>query len=175
MIEQKFKELSLEYNCDFDHFEYIVEGRAGSKIQISVYTTKVVYRNIPIDIKFEFGNHNLAEFKFQLVLSEQAPEFEIITRDNFTRLISFNKEIWSVKCKDTHVASSLKKVLNSSRLTEMADNTTFEPNIKGYKNSNKFYLYTKYYLGFHNKEQSLKLVLDYHKNMIDYFIEKYFI
>jgi hypothetical protein len=173
MIEQAFQELANEYGTTYNFTEYNVDGTIGSKIPILNYTLQIVHAGIPVDIKFEFGNHNLAEFDFELPLSRKIPDFEIVALDVFERMISFKKGRWKIACNDEGFKSSLTRVLESSDINELAKKEAFEPKITGVYQDGKYIVKTVYYLGFNNKEQSLKVVADFNKMLIDFIVERY--
>jgi hypothetical protein len=173
MIEQAFQKLANEYGSKYNFTEYNVAGTIGSKIPILNYALQIIHAGIPIDIKFEFGNHNLAEFNFELPLSRKMPDFEIVARDVFERLLSFKKGRWKIACNDEGFKSLLSKMLESSDINELAKKEAFEPTITGSAESGKYSVKTLYYLGFNNKEQSLKIVADFNKLLIDLIVERY--
>lgn len=172
MIEQKFQELAKEYNTEYNQTDFSVGGTVGSKVHISIYTLQVIYKEVILDIKFEFGNHNLAKFYCEIPILSNKDAFEIQTRENILRLFGFNKDIFKIKCENKNLTLLLKNKLDLCGLSEMAKNTAFEPQIKGSCKNDFFSIDTVYYLGFTNKEQSLKIVADFYKEMISYIVDQ---
>ena len=169
MIKSKFTEISKLFNYDYEINEFTVDGSLGSKISISIHKLELKYQNTPIKIIYEFGNSNVAEIKLIIELNEKCKNFKITTSDNFWRLISFNKNVWNIYCKNQNTKNYLFNSLKNFSLTKMAENSTFEPIIKGQIESNYFIINTKFYLGFKNKEESILPIINFHKSLIEYF------
>ncbi len=171
MFYQKFQDIVNEFDCEFDYVEYEVDGNLGSKLAISIYILKVFYRNVTIDVKFELGNHSIAEFYFEIFPNRILPKFAIEAKDNFTRLFNFNQKVWNINWDDALTSFQLRRILDASELTNLAKEEAFEPQIIGEKIRNKIGMRTKYFLGFNNKENSLRTVLKYNFAMIDFFLD----
>jgi hypothetical protein len=174
MIKQEFEELANQHNTQYHLKEFNVGGTIGSKIPIAVYTLQIHHREITVNIKFEFGNHNLAEFDFELPHLAARPGFTIAARDVFERLFSFNKSRWKMNCKDGVFKSSLISFVENSAINELAKKEAFEPTIQGAGDSAKYSVKIRYYLGFSNKEQSLKIVCGFCVGLIDFIKDRKF-
>ena len=170
MIKSKFIEISNLLNCKYEVKDFIVEGSLGSKLPITIHNLQVAHKGIFINIKYEFGNSNVGEIKIKIRTENKLTEFEVGTTDNFLRLITFEKRIWKIKCKNINIENHLIKSLKSFGLTQMAQETTFEPQIIGKNENDSYIIYTKFYLGFNNKENSLLPMIEFHKNLIDFYI-----
>lgn len=167
MIESSFKTAAEKYNGTYEVSHFNVAGNRGSINPISIYTFSMSYKDVLINVKYEFGNYNLAEVIFQIPTSEATLDFKIETRDNFSRLFTSKKNPWKIISKNNLFTSKISNALQSSGLTKMADETSFEPTIIG-KNTDGNYLFTtKFYLGFENKENSLDAVLHFHQIIIE--------
>ncbi|MCB0457658.1 MAG: hypothetical protein R2776_03680 [Flavobacteriaceae bacterium] len=173
MIDSKFKELANLYHTEYKREDYKVTGQLFSKLPITVYTIQIIHQNIPIDISFEFGNHNVADFKFKLDLNQRTPNFTITTLDNFSRIFRFHKNTWKIDCKDELMKSSLQRILRTSGFEDLAKKELFEPNIEAKHNSVNYEIKIFYYLGFNNKEDSLFLVTEFCKLLIDTLKNRY--
>ncbi|MFP9113684.1 hypothetical protein ACLI1A_07060 [Flavobacterium sp. RHBU_3] len=171
MIAQQFQELANQHDTQYYIKELKVSGTVGSKLPVAIYTLHIHHRDIPINIKFEFGNHNLAEFDFELPHSATRPDFVIEARDVFERLFSFNKNRWKINCEHGVFKSSLLNLVERSTLNELAKQEAFEPKITGKKTPDSYTVKVVYYLGFNNKEQSLKVVTNFCTSLIDFIID----
>jgi hypothetical protein len=168
MIKSKFIEISNLLNCKYEVEDFTVEGSLGSKLPITIHNLQLEYKGVFINIKFEFGNSNVGEIKFKIRTENKLTEFEVGTTDNFWRLITFEKRIWKIKCQNINIENHLIKSLKSFGLTQMAEKTTFEPQITGKNELDFFVINTKFYLGFENKENSILTLINFHKSLIEY-------
>lgn len=173
MIESKFREISQKINGKYNLTNFIVDGSLGSKITISIHSLNFIYKEILIDIKYEFGNSNVAEVKLSLDTKIEVPYFEMETKDNFSRLFSTEKNPWRIKSKNNQMSSNIKTFLRKTGLTNLANDECFEPIMKGENIDGRYFFNTKFYLGFNNKENSLSSIITFHKELIDYLKKNY--
>lgn len=173
MIEDKFIQLAKKYNCEYRVQNFTVNGLRGSKLPITIYSITINYSGIDINVTFEFGNSNMAEFKFELKPVKRIPSFSLSTRDNFARLFYQRNRVWNISCKNEIFERKIIKFLTDSGLNRLANEEAFEPLIQG-GFSNNFYVFSaKYYLGIYKKDESLELMLKFQFSMIDFFILNY--
>lgn len=142
-------------------------GNKGAVNPISIYTFTLNHRDVTVKVKYEFGNFNLAEVEFVVPAEIKVSEFKLETKDNFSRWFSFNKSFWEIKSESTLFTSKLMDVLRQSSLTNLANDTSFEPIMSGINNLQTYTFSTKFYLGFTNKEDSIIPVIEFHKQIID--------
>ena len=173
MIENKFIELAEKYNCEYTVENFKVNGSLGSKLPITIYAITINHSGVDIYIVFDFGNSNMAEFRFELKFENKIPEFYLSTRDNFIRLFNKKNRVWNITCKNEIFANKIKKMLSDSGLERLAKDEAFEPLIEGVFLDNIYVFTAKYYLGFYKKEESLDLMLKFQFEMIDYYILNY--
>lgn len=173
MIESKFIEVSKKYDGKYNLSNFAVKETLGSKLPISIHSLDLTHKEIPINITYEFGNSNLAEVKFEMYVQIKVPDFELETKDHFSRLFSFKKDPWKIKPLNSQLSVNIIGYLNSTGLTKMANDESFEPIMKGIFNAGIYEFNTKFYLGFNNKENSITPIIEFHKALIDHFKERY--
>ncbi|BCY29556.1 hypothetical protein [Flavobacterium okayamense] len=173
MIENKFIELAQLYNCEYKVENFTVNGLIGSKLPVTIYSITINYSGIDIDVVFEFGNSNMAEFRFELKFGNRIPNFYLSTRDNFFRLFYERSRVWNISCKNEIFEKKIFKILTDSGLNRLANEEAFEPLIEGNFSNNVYVFSAKYYLGFYKKDESLELMLKFLFSMIDFFILNY--
>ncbi len=173
MFESIFKEISELYSCSYKSEHFKVYGEMLSILPISIYTLDLIHNEIPINITYEFGNHNIAEIKFEFNSINQITEFHLHTKSNFLRLFDYKKKIWKIKCESKSMINKIKSILRLVEYTKMAQKAAFEPLINGIYSNGKYYVNTKFYLGFDNKENSIIPTIEFHKNLIDFLTNKY--
>ena len=81
--------------------------------------------------------------------------------------------MWISKCKNRILEKTLLDHLKTTGLTELAEKEAFEPIVKGYTKSGSYFLNTKFYLGFNNKENSLEPMVIFFKKMLEYIYKNY--
>lgn len=168
MIEFSFKSAAEKYNGTYEVSHFNVAGIRGSINPISIYTFSMSYKDVLVNVKYEFGNYNLAEVLFEIPTSDSTVDFKIETRDNFSRLFSSKKNPWKITTKNNLFTSKLSNALKSSGLNKMADESSFEPTITG-KNADATYFFkTTFYLGFEDKEHSLNPIIDFYQKVIEF-------
>ena len=167
MFEKIFNDLSKKSNAVYTNESYKVDGDLGSKLPITIHYLDYPYQDTIIYLRYELGDYNLAEINIALD-QYQGPDFEIRARDQMTRLLSFNKKVWTIKCKNPKLERYLEISLNDTGLTKIARESTFEPEIKGEYKGSIYTLYTCYSLAFQNKEQSIEPIIKFYKMLIDY-------
>ena len=170
MIESEFKKLAEKEKCEYKVKNFVVDGSIGSKLPISIYTINLLYTDIVLEIKFELGNSNIAESKFQIIASKNLPNFELVTRSHFSRLFFKSEQIWEIVCYDSEFKKVILNFLNVSGLNEIAKKEAFEPIIEGNYKNGIYSFSIKYYLGFNEKEKSLFPIVEFQKKIIDFLI-----
>jgi hypothetical protein len=171
MFESEFKKLAEKEKCEYKVKNFVVDGSIGAKLPISIYTINLLYNDIDLEIRFELGNSNVAESKFQIIASKNLPNFKLVTRNHFSRLFFKREQIWKIVCNDSEFKKAVLSILNASGLNEIAQKEAFEPIIEGFYNNDIYNFSIKYYLGFNEKEKSLVPIVKFQKKMIDYLIE----
>ncbi len=173
MFESKFRKISEQYNAEYKKTEHKVSSTLGSKMPITIHNFKLTHNNSAINIVYEFGNSNVAEINLEISNKTKIPNFEVRTREQLSRLFSFNKNPWKIKSNNIIISKKLNELLNQSGLTEIAKNKTFEPTIIGNNLNGLYKLNTIFYLGFDDKEDSLVPIIDFHKSFIEFINDNY--
>ena len=127
-----------------------------------------------IEIAYNLGNDNITEYNIKLVSNLNIPNIELSTTEHFVRLFLFKKNPWKIKCTDTNLSSLLKDKLRTTGLTKLAEETAFEPTISGNSKNSKYNINTKFFIGYENKVESINSILEFHKELIDLIVTKYY-
>ena len=120
MFESEFKKLAEKEKCEYKVKNFVVDGSIGAKLPISIYTINLLYNDIDLEIRFELGNSNVAESKFQIIASKNLPNFKLVTRNHFSRLFFKREQIWKIVCNDSEFKKAVLSILNASGLNYVA-------------------------------------------------------
>ncbi len=173
MFDEVFKELSKDDQVTYINRSFNVNGFQGARVPISIYYLTINVGGHLLELRYDFGNHNIAEIELAVKTDVRVPEISIETRSHLQRLLSSKKNIWNIRCKNKTVKTLINEMLDESGLTSTAENEAFEPNVKSeYKNST-FYLKTFHSLGFNYKEKSIKPIIEFHKKVIEFIVHNY--
>lgn len=167
MIKTKFEEISKLLDCNYDYKEERHLSLLSRNIPISFHKINLEYNSIKIELLYEFGENNLALINSRIQTNKNLPSFIVNTRTQFQRLFSKEKNPFTVKSTDPLFESFIMNALEECSYNEIAMNTTFEPEIKGEYNENYYYITTKFYLGFKDKEESILPSINLYKKIID--------
>ena len=170
MLEQQFIKISAAYNSTLDVNHFTVNGNMGAKVSISIYTLPLILHGVTVTIKYELGNFNLAEIGFSIQTERKFSDFQLQTKDHFSRLFSFNKDPWRIKGADKFFISKIEHGLQQSGFTQLATKTAFEPSISGRYENGTYLVKTRFSLAFENKEDSVVPLIDFQKKMIELLI-----
>ncbi len=168
MIESKFQEIATEVNGIYKINDAKYNGGRSGVIPVTEHLLRVEYKSNIIDVKYEFGNTNVAQVVSTFQCKRILTPFQLSTKSHFGRLFSKNKSPWKVKCHDKEVKYLFERLLNSAGLKQMAEERAFEPELIGTLAGQKYTLKTKFYLGFDDKEESLLPMINFYKMVIDY-------
>lgn len=174
MFQEEFTKLCNLHHCEYTHDSYQVDGEIGSFIHISDHYLKIIHNNITIDITYNLGNSNVAEYNIDICPLLSIPNFKLSTVENIIRLFLNKKSPWKIKCSNPSLLSLIKNELKKSDLTKLANKTAFEPVIKGKMINSTYNINTKFYIGYKYKIESISTILDFHKNLIDILLSKYY-
>ena len=156
MIESNFKIAAEKYKGTYEISHFNVAGNRGSINPISIYTLSMPYQHILIKVKYEFGNHNLAEVTFEIPDLISTPDFRIETHTNFSRLFASKKNPWKIITKNSPFTDKIINLLRNSGLTKMANKTSCEPTIID-KNTNGIYVFCTILFGLREQRKLIRL------------------
>ncbi len=168
MIESKFEEVSKEVNGIYKIKDSKHSAGMGSKMPVTEHFLRVDYKSNIIDVKYEFGNTNVAQIVSSIQCKRSLTSITLSTKSHFGRLFSKSKHPWKIKCKDDNVKVLFEETLEHNGLKRIAEEKAFEPEIEGHLDGKTYTLKTKFYLGFDNKEESLLPLINFYKGIIDY-------
>ena len=164
-IESRLEEFANLYGCRFSKEKFELDSTFGFKADMTVMNLQYNYTDI--NASYEFGNHNIAEFNFDLDTTRNIPEFEVTTVEHFFRIFSLFKNPWKIKSKNRLTTASVNDCLNKSGMTDFARKVAFSPTITGKYLNGRFNCKTQFHLGFDDKEESFKPSMEFQKILID--------
>jgi hypothetical protein len=142
-----------------------VAGHIGSFIAISKYRIELEHKNYLIEIDNELGNHNLGSVRMDLH-GQHIPSFKISTRNHFLNLLTRKKEMLKISTNDYVFKSKIEQAIQESKLEEIAQKNSFEPEISLKSMNGQPYLETIYSLQFEDKIGGLQAIVDFYKLMV---------
>lgn len=142
-----------------------VTGHIGSFIGISKYQIELEHKNYLIEIDNELGNQNLGSVRMDLQ-GQHIPSFKISTRNHFLNLLTLKKEMLKISTNDSVFKSKIEQAIKHSKLEEIAQKNSFEPEISLKFMNSKPYLETNYSLQFEDKIGGLQAIVDFYKSII---------
>jgi hypothetical protein len=167
MIKEAFENIASVVDGTYEYSEFRHVSLTSRDIPISFHRLSVIHENIPIDLIFEFGGHSMAKITSSVTVNEKTPSFTVTTRSQIRRLFSKDKHPFTVKSEDQNLKSTIYQFLSVSKYKEIAQKTTFEPQIRGEMEDGIYTIKTSFYLGFDDKEKAIIPSLDLHKNFIE--------
>lgn len=173
MISDIFMNACSELNYQYSHHSYHVKGNMGAFMPITKHHLDVSHKNQNILITYDFGSHNLAKYEINMPIKQLVPEMNVDTVEHFFRMFKKDKCPWKIKCQDPTFKADVIHLLKQSGLLKMAEDTSFEPNIKCQMKKGEIQIKTNFYLGFEGKASSIKHVVEFHKDLIDLINTKY--
>ena len=171
--ETELKRICKNCNGVFEHEDYKVGGEIGSFVHISKYRLKILYKNFNMNILYDFGNSDTAEFKIDKSNNQKIPEFEIKTIDHLSKLILFKKRNWDIKSADNLFKENIEYLIMKLNLNELIENTTFELNTFGKQKNEKYSIRTVFSLKYEKNTESTESIINFHKGLIDLITRKY--
>lgn len=168
-MKEIFEQIASQIpDCELNIADSKIHGRRiGSRISVSVYELKFYYNTHLIIIKNELGLSNMG--KICTVLNRpNIPDFEITTRDHFSKLFSRNKATFKIKCKDSLFSDFIQRKINLSMLEKIAEDNLFEPKIHTCVSGLEMEIITDYHLEFKDKMGALSALIHFYKSLIDY-------
>ena len=171
--ETELKRICENYNGVFEYEDYKVGGEIGSFVHISKYRLKIFYKNFDIDVLYDFGNSDTAEFKINKLNNNKIPEFEIKTIDHLSKLILFKKRNWNIKSSDILFKENIAYLITKLNLNELIENTAFELNTLGKQKNEKYSIRTVFSLKYEKNIESAELIINFHRSLIDLITTKY--
>ncbi len=166
IFEEVFNSLAEQEEIHYNKEEHNVFGLGLSKLPITIHTLEIDFEGISIYLKYDLGNHNLAEIRTVFTTIRKRSNFSLFTKEPFLRLFSFKQGIWKIKCENKNEIRILEQLLRVTGLSELAKTEAFEPQIHGTSNDLEYTIEMRYYLGFNHKEKSIKPVVEFMKRLI---------
>ena len=173
MFEEIFNTLASDKDCTYTRDDFTVAGNWGARAPVSLHRLRIGYEGTEIQMKLDLGNHNLAEVNVEIPVKSVVSSFKLTTKEQLARLFSFNKSPWKVKAEDHQLSQEVCKALDQSGLTKLAKDELFDPTIEGLYKDLSYKIFTRYYLGFNNKEKSVEPVILFYKELIQYVQSNY--
>lgn len=173
-MKEKYKEFASKIaDCEFTYNDFKISGRIlGSKVFASLYELKISYKDHFIFVRNELGQSNMG--KIVAVLKHaNFPDFEITTRNHFTKLFSGDKSTFRIKCDNDSLANYIRQRIGMCNLEQIAKDNLFEPKIYTSLHENKTEIITDYHLEFEDKTGALTALVSFYKSLVDYSVRRY--
>lgn len=169
MLDKLFKDIATEENATLEILEKVLDTGDGSRLPYYVYLMHLTYKGASIKFINNVGTqfYGYVTCDFQETLKNL--DFEITTRSHFISLFKKNNERIKLITKSAKVNSFLKQSSAFRELTKISNHTAFEPWLIGQNIDDKYNITTKYSLQFEGWKQSIRPMLRFQKELIDYF------
>lgn len=167
MIKSKFTEISNSLGG-----EYFFSETRGKGITDTYHTTDyhkliIPYKESEIIAIYEFGNRSTATITTKSSFRNIPISFNISKRNHFFKLFNKNTKSLKVSSQNKNTQIKIEDALFNSGLEKIASDTVFEPMIKLSQNKDEIEVFTIFYLGFQNKENSILPIINFYKDLID--------
>lgn len=169
MLSKLFKDIAEEEGAKLEITDEILDFGDGSRCPHLVYKIRLIYKEKHINFINKTGTqfYGLVSCDFPEKLKNL--EFEITTRSHFTSLFVKNKERIKITTQSAKINSFLKQSSAFRELVQISNNTVFEPWILAKNIEEKYNITTKYSLQFSDWTQSIRPIIKFQKEFIDYF------
>jgi hypothetical protein len=167
MIQENFEEIAIQLNGEYKYSEKRSVSAVSRNFPTSYHSLIVEYNSVSINLLYEFGTDHLAKIKSIIRTDKNLPDFSLTTKSHIKRLFSRDKGPFKIETSEPEFESILLDFLESSKYNELANKTTFEPEMKGLKSGAEYIVTTTFYLGFNDKELSIIPSINLHKMIID--------
>ncbi|MCT4581106.1 MAG: hypothetical protein N4A35_06775 [Flavobacteriales bacterium] len=132
-----------------------------------------VYKKVKLSISSSYGYQDHSSITFSFKTVKPIPSISIDTYENLYRKLVGVKTPWKISCKDFQLKELTLEQLNVSRLTELANNTSFSPTMSSSNSSNHYEFKTFYTLGKAEEVEHFEKIINFHKALIDHIISRY--
>lgn len=166
MITKAFEKAAKEYGGTYTSEHFKTSGQPGSSIPISIHNLVVELHTIPVTFRYELGNTNLATVTVAVPTTKPIANFTLETRSHIARLFRKRRQPWIIKTPSKQVSNQLTALLANAGFTKIAEDTSFEPTIKGTYSKGIYSIFTRFYLGFDHKEEALLPAIRFHQQLI---------
>lgn len=168
MIVAKFNEISNQVDGKYTCKDSKYSSGMGSRMLVTEHVLKVEYKSVFIEVKYIFGNSNIAEAISIIKGNCKLFPFHLTTKSHIQRLFSRYKQPWKVKSSDKSVVLFIENIMETVGFNKIAEETSFEPIIECNDDGGQYSIKTRFYLGFDNKEDTLLPLINLYKGFIDY-------
>jgi len=156
-----FTELSNRLDWDYRFQEYVdVEPYTVHAFQLS-------HQGVPIEIEYEFGRYDLANFTCSFISRTRLFSFTTTKKSHFWKLFHPRQSILQVQSPNVGFGRQIHDFLGKNGLLYLAEEHLFAPYIHGKASGQSYQLNTRFHLAFNRKEQSLEHMVSCYKDMID--------
>lgn len=172
-VELELKRICEKNNGEFNHKSFKVDGEIGSFVHISKYNLKITYRNVLMNIVYDFGNSDTAQYLMEIPNLQKPYPFEIKTFDPFTKLVLLKKHSWKIVSSSPSLKKEIETSIIKSNLNILFKNTAFEISTKGTIAKKNYSIATRLSLKYEGKIESVESLISFHKLLIDSLINRY--
>lgn len=161
-------ELVLKHETLFSPFVMSPFTRKPNGTQIKSLSLNIQYKRQLIEVIYKLSNDQAGILSCKISSSKNLPEFQIKNTNPYLRFINSKLKALSIKSEDEVFTNHFENVLSKINLEKIARTVQFEPRITGSNNKNIYEINTAFYLGFSQKKEVLRPLIELYKALIDY-------
>ncbi|WP_203296816.1 hypothetical protein [Luteirhabdus pelagi] len=170
---QELQKICEENDCSLKQTDLKELGPGSSRTHISKYNLQIFQNGTVIDSIFDFGKTDSAKFIIELEPLNRISEFELTSFEHLRKLILFRKQNWELKPEHGSLRFDVEKLLAKHGLINLMEKTAFQPEMSGKLRNRKYRIETMFSLKYDGNIQSIKPIVDFHKELVDLIKLKY--
>ncbi len=170
-MRELFKKIQLEEDAFLDITrEKVSNGRViGGRAEQEYYSLKFKYNECPIIMDCMLGQQSVARITCLLPKNNDLHNFSIATRSHIAVLFWAYKNRFTLETEDSMLSKFIKHNAAYKELNALSKRTKFQPAITGINKGDSYILLTEYHLFFPQRNESFMPLIQFYKDLIDYF------
>ncbi len=168
MLDKIFKEIAEQEGGSLQILDQKLELELGTRSPHLVFHLRIPYKDALIYLKNSTGTQFYGIITCVYEVYKPNVEFELSTRSHFSTLFRKNKNRFKLNTSSEAIRAFFKQSKAFQELMDIASNTVFEPAMEGINENLKYKLTTKYSLQFSDWTQSIRPLIRFHKEFVDY-------
>ena len=170
-MDKVFRKIAEEENALYSNQSEKYNKVLGSLRPDNLYHLEIPYKGATIYLTNVVEFLAIGEVYVHLPKKPKDQEFEINTRSHIIQLLVPNKNQIRIKTKFKKLKSLLKNSMAYFRMQKLIDKTQFEPLIYGKNKDGVFIIKTEYNLAFKRRDEVLRPIIQFYKELIDLYSE----
>lgn len=147
-----------------------LSGRGfGAREDQEEYHLAFNYNGITISVNCGLGLQSVARITCVLPKSNELNNFEISTRSHLSLLFSSNKNRLKIETQNNILSKMIENNLSYKELESISKRTKFQPLIMGTTKNQTYTIITEYHLIFDERNETFIPLIQFYKDLIDYF------